>query len=159
MEYIYLDTDNVGDGDLIIKIEFIHKGIKHQTEISIDNDYFEYKVDEYNIICSEVAMDGSFSFKIELNGINVTNNCNVIAQLIETKTTIVSEVSQILPIKKKKTQVELSKEILDYTDINIVTCGNCGVVLLHKIDNTEIECPKCEFKSEPCDFPDLTLMD
>jgi len=40
-------------------------------------------------------------------------------------------------------------------NINIVTCGECGDVLLHSTEASEIECPHCGFTSEPCDFPDL----
>lgn len=54
-----------------------------------------------------------------------------------------------------KTQNELQQEIIDKTGINIVTCGNCGSVLLHYIDDEFIQCPDCKFASEPCDFPDL----
>jgi predicted RNA-binding Zn-ribbon protein involved in translation (DUF1610 family) len=41
------------------------------------------------------------------------------------------------------------------TGINIVTCGNCGSTLLHRIEDENINCPDCGFDSEPCDFPDL----
>lgn len=55
------------------------------------------------------------------------------------------------------TQLELKNEILEATNINIVTCGNCGNVVLHKLNATEIECTNCGYKSEPCDFPDLNI--
>ena len=54
-----------------------------------------------------------------------------------------------------KTQNELQQEIINLTGINIVTCGNCGSVVLHYIDDEFIQCPDCKFASEPCDFPDL----
>lgn len=54
-----------------------------------------------------------------------------------------------------KTQNELQQEIINKTGINIVTCGNCGSVLLHYLDDEFIQCPDCKFASEPCDFPDL----
>ena len=38
---------------------------------------------------------------------------------------------------------------------NVVTCGQCGAVLLHDIKQEEIKCPMCKFIGEPCDFPDL----
>ena len=38
---------------------------------------------------------------------------------------------------------------------NVVTCGECGYVLLHDIKQEEIECPYCHYTSDPCDFPDL----
>jgi hypothetical protein len=62
-----------------------------------------------------------------------------------------------------KTQLELMEEIRDKANINIVTCGSCGTVVLHErvaFDGTndeeiDIQCYDCGFKSEPCDFPDL----
>jgi len=57
--------------------------------------------------------------------------------------------------KKKETQYDLLEEIIGKAEINIVTCGNCGTVILHRIEQTEISCPDCKFTSEPCDFPDF----
>jgi len=56
----------------------------------------------------------------------------------------------------KPTQKELMQLVLD-SGVNIVTCGNCGDVLLHQRDDIEISCPYCQFTSEPCDFPDLII--
>jgi hypothetical protein len=55
----------------------------------------------------------------------------------------------------KGTQLDLQLEIVSQTGINIVTCGMCGVTLFHRVEDTEITCPDCDFTSEPCDFPDL----
>ena len=52
-------------------------------------------------------------------------------------------------------QSELAGVILQKVGINIVTCGECGGVVLHKINQEELQCPYCLYKSEPCDFPDL----
>ncbi len=56
-------------------------------------------------------------------------------------------------------QYELAQEVVNKSGINIVTCGNCGDVNLHRIFPTEsdedITCARCGFESEPCDFPDL----
>jgi predicted RNA-binding Zn-ribbon protein involved in translation (DUF1610 family) len=54
-----------------------------------------------------------------------------------------------------ETQLELQLEVVAKTGINIVTCGNCGSTLLHRIEDENINCPDCGFDSEPCDFPDL----
>ena len=54
-----------------------------------------------------------------------------------------------------KTQLELQQEIVKLSGINIVTCGDCGSVLLHELHQEEITCPDCGFTSDPCDFPDL----
>jgi uncharacterized Zn finger protein (UPF0148 family) len=51
-------------------------------------------------------------------------------------------------------QKELMKLVLD-SGVNIVNCGVCGDVLLHKLKQEEITCPHCSFTSEPCDFPDF----
>lgn len=55
----------------------------------------------------------------------------------------------------EETQLELLQEIVEKAGINIVTCGNCGNVILHRTPTEEIKCESCEFESEPCDFPDL----
>lgn len=52
-------------------------------------------------------------------------------------------------------QYELSQEIQNMSGINIVTCGDCGDVNLHRLEDEEISCVSCGFESEPCDFPDL----
>jgi predicted RNA-binding Zn-ribbon protein involved in translation (DUF1610 family) len=52
-------------------------------------------------------------------------------------------------------QSVLKQEVINKASINIVTCGNCGSVVLHKIGCQKITCPDCGFSSEPCDFPDL----
>jgi|TARA_X000000368_G_C22872946_1_gene641765 predicted RNA-binding Zn-ribbon protein involved in translation (DUF1610 family) len=59
-------------------------------------------------------------------------------------------------------QYDMAQEIVNKTGINIVTCGNCGDVLLHNINDLDSEgtsndivCPSCGWESESCDFPDL----
>jgi hypothetical protein len=37
---------------------------------------------------------------------------------------------------------------------NLVDCGNCGSTFLHRTAHDEVECPFCDYRSEPCDFPD-----
>lgn len=55
----------------------------------------------------------------------------------------------------QKTQFELQREIVKSLGINVVTCGDCGSVLLHEVCYEEITCPDCGFTSDPCNFPDL----
>ena len=38
---------------------------------------------------------------------------------------------------------------------NIVTCGHCGDIFIHKTEEEELFCPHCEKEFEPCDCPDL----
>jgi len=40
---------------------------------------------------------------------------------------------------------------------NVVTCGNCGDVVLLEIDDTieEVQCPHCKEDMEYSDMPDL----
>lgn len=61
-------------------------------------------------------------------------------------------------------QISLQEEIQRETSITIVNCGNCGSVILHKmpistietpLEDLDINCPYCDFTSEPCDFPDF----
>ena len=58
---------------------------------------------------------------------------------------------------KLKEQYNLSQEIVSGSKINIVTCGYCSSIILHRVEKNlkEIECHYCGFKSDPCDFPDL----
>lgn len=55
-------------------------------------------------------------------------------------------------------QIDLQEEVQSVAGINLVTCGNCGGTLFHKItsihDDIDIVCPYCDYTSEPCDFPD-----
>lgn len=52
------------------------------------------------------------------------------------------------------TQEQLQRE-LQSLGYNVVSCGNCGDVLLHRTPTDEIQCPHCTLVGEPCDFPDL----
>jgi exosome complex RNA-binding protein Csl4 len=54
----------------------------------------------------------------------------------------------------KEEQLYLN-DAINRIGINIVTCGDCGEVLLHKTSEETITCPHCSYTSEPCDFPDL----
>ncbi len=55
-----------------------------------------------------------------------------------------------------KQQCKLFLKLVKSSNINIVTCGNCGDVVLHKIKHKgDIHCPHCLFASERCDFPDF----
>jgi transcription elongation factor Elf1 len=58
-------------------------------------------------------------------------------------------------------QIELQEKIQKLANINIVTCGHCGTVLMHEMKTAnnenveEIECYSCEVKMNICDAPDL----
>ena len=52
-------------------------------------------------------------------------------------------------------QLDYASVIANDLNINIVTCGDCGAVILHSLDMGNIECYQCGMVSEPCDFPDL----
>ena len=57
--------------------------------------------------------------------------------------------------KAKESNLALSEELVSKAEINIVTCGSCGDVNLHRTSQQEITCEKCGFTDEPCHFPDL----
>lgn len=52
-------------------------------------------------------------------------------------------------------QINLMDDIRQYANINIVTCGHCGTVLLHKIEDEEIHCFDCNNVLDLSDCPDL----
>lgn len=57
---------------------------------------------------------------------------------------------------RKRTQLELMEEIRSKSNINIVTCGSCGGIILEEIKEKEtIHCHCCGYDGEPCDMPDL----
>ena len=45
----------------------------------------------------------------------------------------------------------------DPQEYNMVTCGKCGELLMHKAhaDIKELVCPYCGFDSDICEFPDF----
>ena len=55
----------------------------------------------------------------------------------------------------KESQESLFYEMVSVSGINVVTCGNCSHIVLHRIVDTKLSCPDCKYTSEPCDFPDL----
>ena len=65
-------------------------------------------------------------------------------------------------------QIALQNRVIALANINIVTCGNCGSVLLHEMklfnhdefislkdDDNSIECACCKSVMDLCDCPDL----
>ena len=61
-------------------------------------------------------------------------------------------------LRKAYNQYDLQQEVVDKANINIVNCGNCGTILLHRMELEEIECDSCDFISDPCDFPDYNCV-
>lgn len=52
------------------------------------------------------------------------------------------------------TQKQLQQE-LQSLGYNVVSCGSCGDVFIHKTPTEEIQCPHCDLVGDPCNFPDL----
>lgn len=52
-------------------------------------------------------------------------------------------------------QVALADEVRAKAGINIVTCGNCGTILLHRIRKDYLTCVGCRNVMDVCDCPDL----
>lgn len=57
--------------------------------------------------------------------------------------------------KKPTTQEDMLKFIQDQLNMNVVTCGLCGDVLIIHTTDDKIECPHCTLTKEQCDYPDL----
>jgi predicted Zn-ribbon and HTH transcriptional regulator len=55
-----------------------------------------------------------------------------------------------------KAQFEIL-QLIQRDGYNVVTCGNCGYVVLLEIDDIieEVQCPHCKETMEYCDMPDL----
>ena len=52
-------------------------------------------------------------------------------------------------------QIELQNRVIELANVNIVTCGNCGSVLLHELSDKPINCACCDSTLDQCDCPDL----
>lgn len=52
-------------------------------------------------------------------------------------------------------QVELMDEIKAKANINLVTCGHCGSVILYSMLDSSIVCYDCKREMDLCDCPDL----
>ena len=52
-------------------------------------------------------------------------------------------------------QKYLVQKIYNEAKVNTVTCGSCGEVFFHEVDEEELICPHCDYEGEICDFPDL----
>lgn len=51
-------------------------------------------------------------------------------------------------------QIELI-EAIQANGINLVTCGNCGIVQLIETNLEEVKCYSCGMAGDQCDYPDL----
>ncbi len=57
---------------------------------------------------------------------------------------------------KIEQQRKMFFQIVEKSNINIVTCGDCGLVVFHKIGREgDICCPHCSIESDLSNFPDL----
>jgi hypothetical protein len=52
-------------------------------------------------------------------------------------------------------QIELQHKIQSLAKVNIVTCGNCGSVNYHELEQETIECFDCMEVMAVCDCPDF----
>lgn len=60
-----------------------------------------------------------------------------------------------LPYNAGSSQISLQKEIVDKAGINLVSCGSCGDIMLHRLPTDELRCPLCGYEGDICDFPDV----
>ena len=105
----------------------------------------------------EIFMSGLFDLYILYDDDSETliEGYSQLLEALENGIDIGIEVGHLNEDKLKDDQLFLQKQIVDKAGINIVTCGNCGEVVLHRLTDEAILCPHCEFISDPCDFPDL----
>jgi hypothetical protein len=53
-----------------------------------------------------------------------------------------------------KKQIELMDDIRFKANINMVTCGHCGTIILHEMNDEPIDCFSCMSTMEQSDCPD-----
>ena len=53
-----------------------------------------------------------------------------------------------------KEQLDLQHKIQEIANVNVVTCGNCGTVIFHDRDKTNITCFSCDKAMDVSDCPD-----
>lgn len=53
-----------------------------------------------------------------------------------------------------KNQYDILQEI-QHCGYNVVTCGNCGDVVLIELKEGDVQCPHCDYVGGQCDYPDL----
>lgn len=61
----------------------------------------------------------------------------------------------LLPRNSGSSQLSLQKEIIEKAGINLVSCGSCGDIMLHRLPADELHCPSCDHEGDICDFPDV----
>ena len=57
-------------------------------------------------------------------------------------------------IELAEEQIRLQGVIQSLANINIVTCGNCGSVVFHELNEENITCYACTHEMAQCDCPD-----
>ena len=51
-------------------------------------------------------------------------------------------------------QIRLQEKMQSLSGVNLVTCGNCGSVLLHEMNEEQIDCFACGNMIDQSDCPD-----
>lgn len=51
-------------------------------------------------------------------------------------------------------QIALQNKVRSLANVNIVTCGHCGSIVLHDTNANQIECPYCDRVMDVSDCPD-----
>lgn len=52
-------------------------------------------------------------------------------------------------------QIDLAKRVVSACGVSVVTCGHCGTVLLHDLNEAEVHCFGCNQEQDASDCPDL----
>lgn len=61
----------------------------------------------------------------------------------------------LLPRNSGSSQLSLQREIIEKAGINLVSCGSCGDIMLHRLPADGLHCPSCDHEGDICDFPDV----
>ena len=73
-----------------------------------------------------------------------------------------SKLTESVSSMTQQLQSQASEKAKQYIDFIIdevkryqrVTCGRCGALNNHDLNQEDVTCQACNFTSDPCDFPD-----
>lgn len=61
--------------------------------------------------------------------------------------------------RANREQYFIAREVYEVAGVNIVSCGDCGNVMLHRLGALWLTCPYCAYKGDVSDFPDTFHFD
>ena len=104
-----------------------------------------------------IFWDNNNGYEYGINYIDENDNiidCEWFKTPMERQKSIIDSMDKDTYQNIKNEQLELFYEIQSH-NLNLVTCGSCGGIFIHRLAQEELLCPHCLNTSEPCDNGDL----